>query len=351
MTKNFGVRFVTFAFIVPVYEVQKYLADCLESILAQTYPHFIVVAVDDGSTDCSGEILDHYELKDPRIRVLHKANGGVSSARNAGLDIVESESKVDYVCFIDSDDKISPVFLETFINNVSLYHADYAVCAYDRFDINGIIRSNELGSSKPYCLNQEEIENQFFRNEKIGRNCRDKTVAHFLNNKLFSLEAIRGIRFDDSYDRAEDCDFFLKCLPRLQCGVLVPNVLFFYRQRKTSLSHDQSVQEKKLRILFNYFKLKINGAYKNGLVDYLVDSLWSVNKLIYEGEARECNKNDVLAILKDIKNYHVFNLCSSKNKRRLLMLMAGDGFLKMYFSFRGKLLPGRANKKEDNYFE
>ena len=88
--------------IVPVYNVEKYLARCIDSILAQTFTDFELILVDDGSTDNSGEICDEYAGKDPRIIVIHKENGGVSSARNHGLDIARGE----YITFVDSDDQI-----------------------------------------------------------------------------------------------------------------------------------------------------------------------------------------------------------------------------------------------------
>ena len=90
--------------IVPVYNVEKYLRRCVDSILTQTFTDFEVLLIDDGSTDGSGKICDEYAKKDKRVRVFHKENGGVSSARNLGLDNVRGR----YVTFVDADDKISP---------------------------------------------------------------------------------------------------------------------------------------------------------------------------------------------------------------------------------------------------
>lgn len=88
--------------IVPVYNVEKYLRKCIDSILNQTFKDFELILIDDGSTDESGKICDEYNLKDNRIKVIHKENGGLSSARNAGLDIAQGE----YIGFVDSDDWI-----------------------------------------------------------------------------------------------------------------------------------------------------------------------------------------------------------------------------------------------------
>lgn len=112
------------AVIVPVYNVEKLLPRCLDSILAQTYRDFTLILVNDGSTDGSGKICDGYAEKDERIRVIHKNNGGVSSARNAGLDAADGE----YITFIDSDDAIPPGYLETLYMAASGSGADVAVC-------------------------------------------------------------------------------------------------------------------------------------------------------------------------------------------------------------------------------
>ena len=86
--------------IIPVYKVEQYLPECLDSIINQTYKNLEIICIDDGSPDNSGKILDEYASKDNRIRVIHKENGGISSARNAGLDIATG----DWISFVDSDD-------------------------------------------------------------------------------------------------------------------------------------------------------------------------------------------------------------------------------------------------------
>ena len=91
--------------IVPVYKVEKYVGECINSILAQSFKDFELILVDDGSPDKSGEICDSYAKKDNRIKVFHKKNGGVSSARNFGIDKAVGE----WLCFIDSDDTILPI--------------------------------------------------------------------------------------------------------------------------------------------------------------------------------------------------------------------------------------------------
>ena len=104
MNKKTGV---SISIIVPVYNVEKYLRRCLDSILAQTFTDFECICIDDGSSDGSGKILDEYAEKDFRFVVIHKDNGGVSSARNAGLDVARGE----WLAFVDSDDWVEKNFL------------------------------------------------------------------------------------------------------------------------------------------------------------------------------------------------------------------------------------------------
>ena len=113
--------------IVPVYNVEKYLRKCVDSILNQTFKDFELILVDDGSIDTSGKICDEYNLKDNRIKVIHKENGGLSSARNAGLDIAQGE----YIGFVDSDDWIE----------LDMYEELYKICKENDTDV-GIVGIN-----------------------------------------------------------------------------------------------------------------------------------------------------------------------------------------------------------------
>ena len=100
--------------IVPIYNVEKYLSKCIESILSQTYKNIEIILVDDGSPDNSPQICDEYAKKDDRIIVIHKANGGVSSARNAGIDIATGK----YIGFVDPDDYIENNMYELMVNKI-----------------------------------------------------------------------------------------------------------------------------------------------------------------------------------------------------------------------------------------
>lgn len=112
--------------IVPVYNVEKYLNKCIDSIINQTYKNIEIILVDDGSTDNSGKICDEYLLRDSRIKVIHKNNGGLSSARNEGINISSGE----YIGFVDSDDWVEPNMYEEMYKKILYSNADIVDCGY-----------------------------------------------------------------------------------------------------------------------------------------------------------------------------------------------------------------------------
>lgn len=112
--------------IVPIYKVENYLNRCVESIRKQTYRNLEIILVDDGSPDACGEMCDRYAQEDSRIRVIHKENGGLSDARNAGIEVATGE----YIAFVDSDDWIDDKMYEVLYSTLLKYNADIAECSY-----------------------------------------------------------------------------------------------------------------------------------------------------------------------------------------------------------------------------
>ena len=167
--------------IIPVYKVENCLSRCIESVLAQTYTNLEIILVDDGSPDRSGEICEEYAKKDNRIRVIHKANGGQSSARNAALKLVRGK----YIGFVDSDDYLESDMYETLYNGLLLNDAEIAVCGFIKVfedghqEIENAFKNSEI-------LRGEELLNVFLADEKIGSHpC----------NKLFSANLFSSVEF------------------------------------------------------------------------------------------------------------------------------------------------------------
>ena len=212
--------------IIPVYNTLEYLPRCVESVRAQTYQNLEILLVDDGSTDGSGELCDRFAAEDARIRVLHKKNGGSSSARNLGL----SECRGDYVGFVDSDDHVDPDMYETLLTGLSGAEASIAQVGRDEIDVQGNLMANICDPPESKELISAE---DFFRELLMHRgDCSFCT-------KLFRRELLREERFPEGKLNE---DFYL--LIRILCGsegvVSLPGRKYhvFYRLGSNSRKKD-----------------------------------------------------------------------------------------------------------------
>ncbi len=182
--------------IVPVYNVEKYLSRCIDSILAQTFTDFELLLIDDGSPDSSGKICDEYAKKDGRIRVFHKPNGGVSSARNLGLDYARGE----WIAFVDSDDWIHEDCFSVF-----------GIKEIDRVDMIEI-PSKRVGTNKinipsvsPFIMGEKDVV--FY----LSNNFKNEAYYKYLKNTT-----IDKLRFNESMKIGEDALFLLEVLSRVK---------------------------------------------------------------------------------------------------------------------------------------
>lgn len=210
--------------IIPVYNTEKYLDRCIESLLRQTLPDFEAILVDDGSTDRSPTICDRYAAADPRIRVVHKANGGVSAARNDGLKLAKGE----FVTFMDADDELPDNALRLLYDCVS-DGTDLVMAGYERYDEDG----------KCSYHVDERFELEITRQEGIRLMYRPLTFRYmgYCWGKLFRLSVIRdkGIRFDEDICFNEDRLFVLTYICRMERKVLfTTKTVYKYHNRKDS---------------------------------------------------------------------------------------------------------------------
>ena len=120
--------------VIPIYNVQEFLPKCIDSVINQTYDNLEIILVDDGSPDDSGYICDKYKAKDSRIKVIHKKNGGLSDARNVGIE----NSNGKYICFVDSDDIIHKDFIKCQYENIVKTRSDISVCLFERCHVGGV---------------------------------------------------------------------------------------------------------------------------------------------------------------------------------------------------------------------
>lgn len=202
--------------VIPVYNAGKYLRDCLESIIAQTYKNLEIILVDDGSTDDSGDVCDQYAKLDSRIRVLHQDNQGQSSARNHGLDVAQGE----YIGFVDSDDQISPI----------MYEALILACERENADIASVWSTTAL--SELYKGNVEGIDYKvsnrplFSYLEKEG---------HSVWRRLYKKELFEKTRFAN-VKHDEDVLISYELYALCKKSISLNAALYYWNQENTSLS-------------------------------------------------------------------------------------------------------------------
>ena len=207
--------------IVPVYKVEEYLCECLDSIANQTFKDIEIICVNDGSPDKSLDILNEYASKDSRFVIINQQNQGLSASRNNGLDV----AKGDYVAFIDSDDYLlNNDYFEKLLEACEKYNADIAVAS--------IMRGNDKKASPILKIEKQDYTSDY--KEKL-RIC-DVPDSNYVWNKLYKRESLinSGITFPVG-KYYEDIYVTYKYLYYLENLVSVPDVYYFYRKRKGSI--------------------------------------------------------------------------------------------------------------------
>ena len=216
--------------IVPIYNIQNYLSLCLDSIINQSYRNIEIILVDDGSTDNSGKICDDYSKIDDRIKVIHKKNGGLSDARNTGLEIVTG----DYIGFVDGDDFIHKDMYNIMIDQLKKCDADVSICKFKRFSNHN---NRQIIQSYQFDLinNENKIRSKCVSNEEALREClltNNYSVSAW--SKLYKRTIFDKLRYPKGLEM-EDWAIIVDVL--LQCNkvVLIENELYYYYKRQNSI--------------------------------------------------------------------------------------------------------------------
>ncbi len=214
--------------IVPVYNVEKYIKECIDSIINQSYKDLEIILIDDGSTDNSGVICDEYAKKDARIKVIHKENGGQSSARNLGLELATGE----YVGFVDSDDTIEKEMYEVLYS--SILGKDIAICSHN------VVYDEKV--ERHYLEENFLLDTEGLWQEIFGR------LNNAVWNKLYRRDLLKGIFFDLNYAHGEDLLFNIQYLQSVKNGCLVNKALYNYYKRGDSITTGKFSRRKLLEI-------------------------------------------------------------------------------------------------------
>ena len=210
--------------IVPVYKVEQYLTRCVESIVAQTYSHLEIILVDDGSPDGSGALCDTLAEGDPRIKVIHKENGGVASARNTGIEAATG----DYLMFVDSDDYIKPHMVEALVRSAIETEADIVIGGYTALTRRGTINRTFGGGvySGPGQISA-------LLDRKIG-----DSILNSCCGRLYRAEVVKEPQ-DTSFWFGEDWLFNIANLKHIRTIALLDEELYFYECRNVSATRSR----------------------------------------------------------------------------------------------------------------
>lgn len=315
--------------IVPVYNVKDYLDDCVVSLLNQSFKDFELILVDDGSRDGSLDICEKYAESDSRIKVIKKANGGLSSARNAGIDWAFKNSKSRFFLFVDSDDKVYSHLLENVLSIQKDTDADIVVFGFEMTDDN--LKPLSWGHTA-----EKEVE-IFAGSNRFSPLLPPYDFGDYAWNKLykkdlfFNIRYPNGLNFEDTYTTYKVFDLAEKI-------VCLPDRLYLYRRRqksitttggaKSKLHYFDAVKQKFSFISSNYSNLSDNATA--GLIN-------SVAAILFQIPIRG-KKSEYKYLLSDIRLFLVENrdklvcntICSTENLEIIKKLIDGIGKYKSY---------------------
>ena len=206
--------------IVPIFNMKIYLKRCLDSISTQTYKNIEIILVDDGSTDGSAEICDEYKNQDVRFKVIHQKNGGLSVARNSGLDVAQGK----YILFIDSDDWIKDNMVQLLYEAVEQTNSDLAVCGFILTD--GVTEINSLWYDNSCVFTREQAYEELISNT---------TMQSQACNKIYKAEIIKSVYFPKG-ELFEDIQMMHKVFRKCEKIAVISDRLYYYYTRQNSIS-------------------------------------------------------------------------------------------------------------------
>lgn len=283
----------TVSVIVPVYKVEKVLSCCIESILNQTFSDFELILVDDGSPDNSGEICDEYATKDKRIRVIHKENGGVSSARNTGMENAVGQ----YITFVDSDDSVCDTYLESFLTAKEKYpNVDAIWCSFYE-----ITKRPEKRVVHSFADKNEEYS---LLSVSDYMTIHKKWLAQMPWNKLYKLSVIKdnNLRMQEDISLGEDLLFNLDYLKNMNGN----EILIINKPLVNYISDNAGSLDNKYYDNLSEIYFRVNSAIKECIDDWDIseseyEKYYDMVYFSYENVLRNtCRKENSLSFFKKL---------------------------------------------------
>lgn len=291
--------------IIPIYNVEKYLTKCIESVINQTYKNIEIILVNDGSTDNSKEIIDKYSSIDSRIKVINKKNGGLSDARNVGIELAKGE----YITFLDSDDWIELNMYEKLYKYIKQENADIVQCSYQK------VYDEEVNNQK----NKEEVN--IMSGEKSLYNLGEKTVVVW--NKIYKRELFNDIRFPKGKYHEDEFTIY-KVLYKANKIVDLNLPLVYYRQREDSIMNSK----------FNLKRLDALEAFNERLAFYKEKNLDELQQITFAQILHFTNLFYIKIKDSDIDNKHeILKVLRKSIKKDYILFMKNK-----YVTLKQKIL-------------
>lgn len=265
--------------IIPAYNAGAYLADCLDSIIGQSFTDWELIAADDGSSDNTGELLDKYAAADNRIKVIHTAEKGVSAARNACMKICRGK----YIAFIDADDHIKTDYLDALYSHAVQSGADITQCSFSYLYENGKLVSDPNSIEEVYDK-PETILHAYFRGQ-YG----DITTSVWA--KLFRTEAFKDMWFDTGLRVFEDADFVFRCCKKAKIVCCFDSQLYYYFQHGGSTTHSHITGI--WRDYYSLYDRQLEEFRNERIIRKSIErrktetGLWLIRSMILEGKQNE----------------------------------------------------------------
>ncbi len=312
--------------IVPVYKVEAFLHKCVDSIRGQSYQNLEILLVDDGSPDNCGQMCDSLAKEDARIKVIHKENGGLSSARNAGLDAMTG----DYVGFVDSDDWIDPEMYRTLLTQMQESGAKIGACGI------AMEYPDRTQSWNPYA-DPEDAPRVLTALQALQELTRQFVISNSVCDKLFSASVFKDIRMTEGIIH-EDMEIMHHCLEQSEQVIYIPKLFYHYLMREQSITHGACAPRKftmtdMTRKRMEYYAKAHPQAYPYGVCGHItacLDLIWMSAGVADCKDLRKTLIKEVRALAQQ----EIKALMPKKNQIRLMLCRFSpflySQFMKLY---------------------
>lgn len=318
--------------IVPVYKVEKYLPKCINSIINQTYKNLEIILVDDGSPDNCPNMIEEYARNDKRIKIIHKENGGLSSARNAGLEIATG----DYISFVDSDDYVRRDYIEILLNNLKNANADISICKNKKFSEGEEIIINEVSDVEIY--NKKQLIYELF---KFG------AVHECAWGKLYAKKLFDNIRFPIGRIY-EDSSIMHEIYNNVEKAVYTNNELYYYLVNRSDSIMGNTYSAKKQHDNYLFIIERQEYLLKNlpelrdlATAGFIRNSITVFERTYTMGDSDELKNNEIMIELEKI----VRNELAKVDKNVLAEILDTYKLASLYLFLQNKNVYAKAIKE------